>query len=120
MYFPLLAMFIDHFLLFPPKEIRGNMDKDTAEGRILDQPIIARYLRIHPTAWYGHICMRVELYGCKEGVLFTISLIFKFCGRIHKLTELQLRLMYIFFHNTTYHKQQVFSGRSCAYPAPLP
>ncbi|XP_029202215.2 uncharacterized protein LOC114966489 [Acropora millepora] len=49
------------------EEIRGNMDKDTAEGRILDQPIMARYLRIHPTAWYGHICMRVELYGCREG-----------------------------------------------------
>ena len=43
------------------------MDRSTAEGRILDQPIIARYLRIHPTAWNGHICMRVELFGCREG-----------------------------------------------------
>ena len=43
------------------------MDKDTAEGRILEQPIVARYLRIHPTTWYGHICMRVELFGCREG-----------------------------------------------------
>ncbi|XP_068680517.1 uncharacterized protein, partial [Montipora foliosa] len=49
------------------EEIRGNMNKDTAEGRILEQPIVARYLRIHPTTWYGHICMRVELFGCREG-----------------------------------------------------
>ena len=49
------------------KEITGNTDRNTAEGRILDQPIIARYIRIHPTAWHGHICMRVELFGCREG-----------------------------------------------------
>lgn len=96
------------------------MDKDTAEGRILDRPIIARYLRIHPTAWYGHICMRVELYGCREGILFTISLTFKFFGEINNLTELELRLMYIFIQNITYHKQQVFAGGSCSYPAPFP
>ena len=57
------------------------MDKDTAEGRILDQPIIARYLRIHPTAWYAHICMRVELFGCREGTSL-ISLTFSFQGWI--------------------------------------
>ena len=64
------------------------MDKDTAEGRILDQPIIARYLRIHPTAWYGHICMRVELYGCREGILSMIFLIFNFRRWIHNFLKL--------------------------------
>ncbi|XP_022778337.1 uncharacterized protein LOC111319871 [Stylophora pistillata] len=47
--------------------IIGNSDRNTAEGRILDEPIIARYVRIHPMTWYGHICMRVELFGCREG-----------------------------------------------------
>lgn len=59
------------------------MDRSTAEGRILDQPIIARYLRIHPTAWSGHICMRVELFGCREGsfdaLYWTSSLISMKC-----------------------------------------
>ncbi|XP_078346313.1 uncharacterized protein LOC144631689 isoform X2 [Oculina patagonica] len=49
------------------EEIKGNMDRNTAEGRILDQPIIARYIRIHPKTWSGHICMRVELFGCRKG-----------------------------------------------------
>lgn len=54
------------------KEIKGNMDRNTAEGRILDQPIIARYIRIHPKTWSGHICMRVELFGCRKGTLVAL------------------------------------------------
>ena len=50
------------------KEITGNMDRNTAEGRILDPPILARYFRINPTAWYGRLSMRVELFGCREGM----------------------------------------------------
>lgn len=55
------------FVVF--QEIPGNRDRDTAEGRILNPPIIARYIRINPKAWNGHIAMRVELFGCREGVL---------------------------------------------------
>ena len=33
----------------------------------LDEPIIARYIRIHPVTWYGYISMRIELYGCFSG-----------------------------------------------------
>ena len=54
-------------VMYSLKEIIGNMDRSSVEGRILDQPIIARYVRIHPTAWSRHICMRVELFGCREG-----------------------------------------------------
>ena len=50
------------------------MDRNTAEGRILDQPIIARYIRIHPKAWNGRICMRVELFGCREGTFVAFTL----------------------------------------------
>ena len=34
----------------------------------LAQAIRARYIRFRPTAWHGHISMRVELYGC-EGIV---------------------------------------------------
>lgn len=33
----------------------------------LDEPIIARYIRIHPVAWHGYTSMRIELYGCYSG-----------------------------------------------------
>ena len=43
----------------------GNDDSKTIAVRHLRHPITARYVRIHPQAWYGvHICMRAELYGC--------------------------------------------------------
>lgn len=43
----------------------GNDDSKTVVVRHLKHPITARYVRIHPLAWYGvHICMRAELYGC--------------------------------------------------------
>lgn len=43
----------------------GNDDSKTIAVRHLKHPITARYVRIHPLAWYGvHICMRAELYGC--------------------------------------------------------
>ena len=35
----------------------------------LEEPIIARFIRIHPVAWYSYISMRFELYGCYSGEL---------------------------------------------------
>lgn len=26
---------------------------------------ITRYIRFLPITWYGHVCMRVEVYGCE-------------------------------------------------------
>ena len=31
------------------------------------KPFAARYVRVNVRAWYGHIAMRVELYGCVLG-----------------------------------------------------
>ena len=31
--------------------------------------IVARFVRIRPRGWHGHICMRVEFYGCRAGKL---------------------------------------------------
>ena len=35
----------------------------------LDEPILARYIRIHPVEWVGYISFRFELYGCYSGKL---------------------------------------------------
>jgi len=42
----------------------GNNDSDTVTKHHLAPPIKARYIRLTPTAWNGHISMRMELYGC--------------------------------------------------------
>ena len=37
----------------------------------LSHAIRARYIRFRPTAWHGHISMRVEVYGCKGNAVFS-------------------------------------------------
>ena len=53
-------LFIQHF--------EGNRDRDTIVYNKINPPIKARYIKIRPQAWYRHICMRTELYGCLEDV----------------------------------------------------
>ena len=38
---------------------------DTVVYHKLGSAIRARYIRFRPTAWHGHISMRVEVYGCE-------------------------------------------------------
>lgn len=45
----------------------GNTDSNTVVQHLLEEPIITRYIRIAPKAWYGWITMRAEFYGCTEG-----------------------------------------------------
>jgi len=47
----------------------GNTDQDTVVYHALNPPITARYIRFQPVAKYGHASMRVELYGCLQGIL---------------------------------------------------
>ena len=49
------------------QEYIANTNYQSVVVNTLDEPIIARYIRIHPVAWYGHISMRIELYGCYSG-----------------------------------------------------
>ena len=35
--------------------------------KVLHPPINARYIRVHPKTWHGHISMRMELLGCPSG-----------------------------------------------------
>ena len=50
------------------KVFSGNGDRNTIVGHTLDEPIIARFLRVRPLSWYKHISMRMELYGCTSGL----------------------------------------------------
>ncbi|XP_068731165.1 EGF-like repeat and discoidin I-like domain-containing protein 3 [Montipora capricornis] len=50
------------------KEFTGNSDRDTVVENVLNSPIEMKFIRFQPTAWHGHISMRVELYGCREDV----------------------------------------------------
>lgn len=46
------------------KVFGGNVDRNTPVYHSLHPRIQAKYVRFHPKTWYGHICMRAELYGC--------------------------------------------------------
>ncbi|CAH3014487.1 unnamed protein product [Porites evermanni] len=45
--------------------LSGNWDANSVQYHSLKVPFWALYVRIVPTHWYNHICLRVELYGCK-------------------------------------------------------
>ncbi|XP_022796952.1 uncharacterized protein LOC111335334 [Stylophora pistillata] len=49
-----------------PMILKGNRDRDSVVYHKLNPPINARYIRLRPTAWYRHISLRMELYGCQE------------------------------------------------------
>jgi len=48
-----------------PKVFVGNNDMSSVKRNPLATPVIARYVRIHPTAWKTDICLRTEFYGCE-------------------------------------------------------
>ena len=45
----------------------GNSDRYTVVRNKVKMPLVTRYIRIHPEDWNGHISMRTEFYGCREG-----------------------------------------------------
>ncbi|XP_020896654.1 EGF-like repeat and discoidin I-like domain-containing protein 3 [Exaiptasia diaphana] len=47
------------------KVFKGNSDKHSVVKHNLNPPIYARYISVVVKTWYSHICMRMELYGCK-------------------------------------------------------
>ena len=51
------------------QEYVANKDYTNEVINTLEEPIIARFIRIHPVAWQSHISMRFELYGCYSGEL---------------------------------------------------
>ena len=51
-----------------PKEFQANTDRDSIVRNVLSPPVVARYIRIHPTNWSRYIAMRVEFRGCRAGM----------------------------------------------------
>lgn len=43
----------------------GNSDASTIKENRFDPPIVARYVRIHPTRFYNKPALRLELRGCE-------------------------------------------------------
>ena len=46
-----------------PQEFTGNTDHSTVVTNELEEPIIARVIRIRPVAWNGHISTKLAVYG---------------------------------------------------------
>jgi len=53
-----------HFV-FQNKVYDANSDRNSVIVNTLIQPIEARFIRIYPESWHGHMSMRMELYGCE-------------------------------------------------------
>lgn len=51
-------------LLFP-QLFEGNSDGTQVKDNHIDPPIIARYIRLHPTKFYNRPTFRIELLGCE-------------------------------------------------------
>ena len=50
------------------QEFEGNFERHSAIGNTLNPPITARYIKVKPKTWNGRISLRVELYGCYDGM----------------------------------------------------
>lgn len=46
------------------KVFAGNMDTTTERRHYLNQPFVARYIRLHPIDWHRRIAMRAGVLGC--------------------------------------------------------
>ncbi|XP_032993067.1 coagulation factor VIII isoform X5 [Lacerta agilis] len=46
------------------KIFQGNQDHFSPVVNLLDPPLFAQYLRIHPVHWNNHIALRMEFLGC--------------------------------------------------------
>ena len=63
------------FHVYISQIFQGNKDQNTIKENLFIPPFRARYVRIHPWSWVGHISLRAEFYGsviCKYGpILFS-------------------------------------------------
>uniref|UniRef100_A0A670Z6H1 F5/8 type C domain-containing protein n=1 Tax=Pseudonaja textilis TaxID=8673 RepID=A0A670Z6H1_PSETE len=50
---------------FNTNHFEGNSDGTTVKENHIDPPIIARYIRLHPTKFHNRPTFRIELLGCE-------------------------------------------------------
>lgn len=48
-------------LCFHLQRFQGNNDSRTVATRQFMKHVLARFIRIHPVSWVGHVCMRVDI-----------------------------------------------------------
>ncbi|XP_048580273.1 uncharacterized protein LOC5514016 isoform X2 [Nematostella vectensis] len=53
---------------------QGNSDGGQSVKNILKHITPARKIRVHPVTWYGHVCLRVELYGCDADPMVSLGM----------------------------------------------
>ncbi|XP_035181806.1 coagulation factor VIII [Oxyura jamaicensis] len=46
------------------KIFKANQDHTSTVMNVLEPPLFARYVRIHPRQWHNHIALRIEFLGC--------------------------------------------------------
>ncbi|XP_028519145.1 uncharacterized protein LOC110252934 [Exaiptasia diaphana] len=55
---------------------QGNKNGDTPVSHWLQTPVGARYVRVLPNLWNSGVCLRIDVYGCKQVVapyIFSIT-----------------------------------------------
>ncbi|XP_071850615.1 lactadherin-like isoform X3 [Apostichopus japonicus] len=58
----------DGEIFYSTPTIEGTFDKSTVARRYLDRPIVARYFRLNPITYFGHMTLRFDLLGCEAGI----------------------------------------------------
>ncbi|XP_028392900.1 uncharacterized protein LOC114517402 [Dendronephthya gigantea] len=59
--------FYDYAYKGTTKVFNGNFDRVSVVNRLVDPPIVTRYIRIQPLTWNQYITLAVEFYGCYLG-----------------------------------------------------
>lgn len=67
------SSFLKSETVFFEKVLMGNTDYKTAVGRILNPAIIARFVKINVKSYSGYPSLRVELFGCSDGMWLIMS-----------------------------------------------
>lgn len=55
------------------QELRGNENNDETKFVKLRYVVKAQHVRVRPTSFYKHKCMRIELYGCSANGEWVIN-----------------------------------------------
>ena len=81
---PVIALY--NFQVFP-----ANKDRNTVAEHLLVTAFSARLIRFHPKTYNGHTSMRVEVYGCRNGM--SLNPINVYCVSSKKKTGRLVRLL---------------------------
>ena len=58
-----IILLLFNFQVFP-----ANKDRNTVTEHLLVTSFNARLIRFHPKTYHGYTSMRVEVYGCRNGM----------------------------------------------------